>query len=228
MRQRELIGELMDDPALDPEQHRAALAGLARLNALSAASRPIARAIASLAPSRSFTLLDIATGSGDVLLATVRRLRRAGLEPQAHALDASPLALDAARRRCEGVGIELRTIAADAIRDGIDGEFDVAMSSLFLHHLRDGEALALLRTLGERCRAIVISDLDRSRAGLAAAAAVSRLATRCPVVHTDAVRSVRAALRPEEAGTLARDAGLRDIALRRIWPYRWLMTGRGR
>lgn len=226
VKERTLVGELMDNPGLDARKHERALAGLARLNRLSGAARPITRAITQLTSQPRITLVDVATGSGDVLLGVVRRLERAGIRVEAHAVDISEPALEAASDRCRKAGVTIHTHAADLIRDGLPGEFDVAMCSLFLHHLTDGDAVSLLSRLRERCSAVVVSDLDRSRPGLAAAAIAPRLVTRSPVVHTDALRSVRAAFTPGEAAAIAERAGMRSATVQTIWPYRWLMTWR--
>ena len=63
---RECIPELMDDPALDPAEHRRALAGLARLNRVSDSPGVLWPAVRELARGGPVRVLDVATGSGDV------------------------------------------------------------------------------------------------------------------------------------------------------------------
>ena len=70
---------------------------------------------------------------------------------------------------------------------------------------------------------ILLFDLDRSRVGYLAAATVPRLLTRSPIVHTDALRSVRAAFTAEEARALAHEAGLSGAIVRRRFPFRWML-----
>ena len=49
LRTRERVPELMDDPALDPAEHRRALAGLARLNRFGGSAGVLWPAVAKLA-----------------------------------------------------------------------------------------------------------------------------------------------------------------------------------
>ena len=64
---RNLTPELMDDPALDLARHGQALRGLARLNRVSGADRIPWHAIRAWARGSDgpFTVLDVATGSGE-------------------------------------------------------------------------------------------------------------------------------------------------------------------
>src|SRR6476469_8228362 len=98
LRARDRIPELMDDPALDPGEHRRALAGLARLNAVSNSAGVLWPPIKRLAKElgRPVRVLDVATGSGDVPRALLARAKRAGVALEAVGCDISPTAVAAA------------------------------------------------------------------------------------------------------------------------------------
>ena len=99
------------------------------------------------------------------------------------------------------------------------------MSSLFLHHLDERDAVRLLAAMrGAAGRLVAVEDLVRSWRGWLLAWLASRALTPSPVVRVDALRSVRAAYRPEEMIALARRAGWRRPRLRRHWPQRALLT----
>ena len=68
LRLRERIPELMDDPAIDPTEHRRALAALARINRVTNSAGVLWPVIPVLARelNRAVRVLDVATGSGDV------------------------------------------------------------------------------------------------------------------------------------------------------------------
>ena len=98
-------------------------------------------------------------------------------------------------------------------------EFDVAMSTLFLHHLSDDEAQALLARLGKIAqKAVVVDDLCRSRRGYALAWMGTRLLTRSRIVHVDGPLSVKAAFTAVELRSLAQRAGLGTSTIRTIGP----------
>lgn len=223
---RRLRPELMDDPQLDPALHRSALAGLRRINRLSLAARPVWRSLRGLArESDRLSVLDLATGSGDVAIALWRRAKAAGVELEITALDASPVAVEAASRAAASAGAPLRAHRADVLADPLPGGHDVVMCSIFFHHLETHEAVALLgRMAAAARRRVVVSDLRRCAYGTLLAAVAPRLLTRSRVVHVDALRSARAAFTTNELATVAAEAGLLDARVSRHFPARMLLS----
>jgi len=220
---RERRPEFMDDPALDPNRHAAALQGLARINALSRSAAAMWPDLAELAgrTRRPIRVLDLACGGGDVTAALRRRADRAGLAVCVDGCDISPTALAIARRRH---GQEFYRL--DVVRDRLPAGYDAIVCSLFLHHLDDDDAVAVLRKTAEAADLVLVSDLARSRAGLWLAHLACRVVTRSDVVRFDGPTSVRAAYTPDEAQLLAARAGLEGVIVRRVWPCRFLLTWR--
>lgn len=228
MMRRVLTPELMDDPALDPRRHGAALVGLARLNRLAQSPSilwPLVRRAGEERGGR-VSLLDVATGSGDVPIALAARARRAGIDLALSVCDVSETALGAARARAARAGVPLDAWRQDAVAEPFDRRFDVLTSSLFLHHLNEEDSVAFLRNASAAAGLLLVSDLRRDAVGLGLAWGWSRVATRSCVVHADAVQSVRAAYTPAEAEALADRAGLSDATVRPCWPRRMLLSWR--
>ena len=220
---RELTPELMDDPGLDPQEHRRALTALARLNRLSRAEAIIRREVAALAgrSDEPVSALDVATGSGDLPVALALRLRDS---VRVSGCDISDTALATARERAASRGVEVDLWRHDALAQPIPGRFDVVTCSLFLHHLDRESGVRLMRHMADAAtRVVLISDLRRDRAGLALAWAASRVCTRSRVVRVDAVKSVRAAFKPTEVLEMAREAGLGSAEILPRWPRRMLL-----
>ncbi|MCH7791709.1 MAG: methyltransferase domain-containing protein [Planctomycetes bacterium] len=224
---RRVEPELMDDPRLDPRTHARALRGLARLNRL---SRPdsalwpdLDRACrASTGPVR---LLDLATGSGDLPLRLLRRARRRGRSLHVDGCDLSPLAIKTAQARSRRCGHDACFFRHDVITQQLPDGYDVITCCLFLHHLSQEQAIGLLCEMKRAARRLVlVSDLRRCRTGPAVIGATSRLLTRSHVVHTDAVRSARAAFTMEEAASMAARAGMDDATIRKGGPYRFVLS----
>ncbi len=220
---RVLVGELMDDPALDPTEHTHALCGLARLNAMSRAPGvlyPILRREAGKL-DRPLRIVDIATGSADVPVSLLKRASRDGVRFDITACDISPVALATACERADAAGVRLETQRLDILKEE-PPQADVLMCSLFLHHLSDDDVRVVLTKMARAAHEMVlISDLRRGSWGTTLAAVIPRLATRSHVVHVDALRSARAALSIGEARDMTR-----GIACRGGWHVRFAFPAR--
>lgn len=219
----------MDDPALPAAEHRQALAGLARLNRVAQASRiawPSVRRVADACARRGgdARVLDVACGAGDAVVRLAAAARRAGLGVRWFGCDRSDFALSESARHARDAGIELHVSRADAVAGPLPPGHDLVTCSLFLHHLDRDDAVRALRTMRAAAPSGVVVDLDRTRTGYALAWLASRALSRSPVVHFDALASVRAAWTPGEALAMAREAGIADARVRRAWPERWVLT----
>jgi SAM-dependent methyltransferase len=170
------------------------------------------------------TVLDLATGSADIPLAIVEKARREGWRVAVTATDVQPAVL-AVARAAERPGL-LRVEAADA-RDlpYADASFDVVTLSLALHHFEPDDATRVLREMRRVGRLLLVNDLERSRPGLAAAWLFAHLLTRNRLTRHDAPLSVRRAYPRSEALALARAAGWRAARVRRVVPFRFVLTG---
>ena len=228
-RERVRLPERMDHPDLAPSLHRQALRGLARLNAVSGIARTVAREILGFATEHSrssISWLDVACGGGDILVQVAQRLRQSGLDVRCSGCDIHPTAiatsLDRARRhRFDNIDV----FQHDILSADLPRSYDIVTSTLFLHHLSDSEATAVLRRMRDAARGMVlIDDLRRTRRGYWLAVIACRALTRSPIVHYDGPVSVRAAFTGAEIERLATAAGWKDRRLRYHWPERLLLT----
>ncbi|HET6654606.1 MAG TPA: methyltransferase domain-containing protein [Gammaproteobacteria bacterium] len=225
--QRQLEGELMDDPLLNARAHERALRGLSRISRISRTAATVWRPIAAIAraqPGRTLSVLDIATGGGDLPIALAQRAQRQGIALDVQGCDISADAVSYARAAAVRADAPVRFFRADVLEEGLPEHYDIVTASLFLHHLADAQVVTLLRQLAVRADHLVISDLIRSRAGYTLAYAGTRLLSRSTIVHVDGLRSVRAAFTVAEARELAAQAGLEDAHFARRWPSRFLLT----
>jgi len=164
-------------------------------------------------------VLDIGTGGADIPVALLERARRRGRGLTVIAVDERPEILAAALQAdpmlatVDGLRLE--------VGDGLslafpDRSFDVAHTSLLLHHLGPASVVALLREMGRIARlGIVVNDLDRSRVGWIGAWLLGHLLTTNRYTRNDAPLSVRRAYRPSEVKELMTAAGLRPVRIHR-------------
>lgn len=234
LRTRHRVPERMDDPALDEAAQVSALRGLQRINWLSRSAAivwPPIRDLARTMPvgARPLRVLDIATGAGDVPIGLWRRAVRAGWPMEMAGCDLSPGAVRHARQQATRASAPVHFFQLDALRQELPRGYDVLICSLFLHHLDNGEAAELLGKLSVAARHLVlVNDLRRDGLGWLLAWSCPRLLTASPVVHSDAVLSVRAAFTLAEMRELAVRAGLAGATIGPRWPRRFLLCWRKR
>ena len=215
--------ELMDDPALDAGEHLEALTALARINAISRTAAQLTAAIHRLVPKppvgrEPIDVVDVACGGGDVTIALARRL---GPGYRVTGIDISLRAVERATEQAARSGVSNAWFTVCDVLAAPVPRCDVAVSSLFFHHLDDGPAVAALRAMATSAAVGgIVSDLVRSRRGLALAYLATHVLTASRVARVDGPLSVRAARTLVEYRTLAADAGLDAARIRRAWPER--------
>ncbi len=226
--ERRLAPEKMDDLALPIDQLEAALSELTLLNRLSFASSTIARSIAGIARSKylsQISICDVACGNGDGLFDVTNHLRKSGLHVIPSAVDINSKSILIGQARAQKSDPSVNFTAMNCLIGELPDDIDIFTCSLFLHHLEQDDAIALLTCMRRKARVgIVISDLLRSRLGFALAWLATRSFCRSPIVRADALSSVSAAFTLAEAKSLAKKAGLDDASFSRVWPERFILS----
>ena len=220
--------ELMDQPGLDAKEHARALAGLRRINRVSRSAAIYWPELCRFAKNKSngpLRVLDLACGGGDVPIALALRARRSRVDLQIEGGDRSFEATQVAREQAARSGAPIRFFTLDALEDEIPTGYDVIISSLFLHHLAEPDAVELLgRMARAAAKGILINDLLRGTLEYALAWLGCRMLSSSPIVRHDGPVSVRAAFTIPEVRQLATQAGLDHIQLTRHWPGRFLLS----
>lgn len=221
----------MDNPSLDDTAHRQALTGLGRVNKWSFAYSAVWRSIRDLgahsSAARPLTILDIASGGGDLAIRLARSAQRDRVFITVDGCDVSPTAIayateKAAAARFSNIAFHL----CNALEQPFpQPKYDIVMCSLFLHHLTQEKASQLLQRMKAAAnRLVLVDDLRRTNFGYWLAWFGSRILSRCYVVHADGPLSVEGAFTTEEARSVAGRAGLINAHFRHHWPQRFLLT----
>jgi 2-polyprenyl-3-methyl-5-hydroxy-6-metoxy-1,4-benzoquinol methylase len=219
--------EIMDARDLPPARFTETLRGLKRINVVTRSTAlmwPDLEAAVRRCAGRPLRVLDVACGGGDVLIALLRRAKRAGLRVELVGCDVSPAAVQFASEAAARAGAPITFFRHDVIRDPLPHGFDVVMSTLFLHHLDDEEAIAFLHDAAAKTRdRLVIQDLVRSPMSYWFARIGTRALLLSDICRLDGRTSVEGALTREEAEALARKAGLTHAEVVSRLPFRYLI-----
>jgi len=205
--------EIMDGSAFTSAELSANLADLERYHRITGGYRVLVstlrRMTSGLPRGSRLSILDVGAGSADLALRVSAWARRSGWRPRVVAVDLSHRILGAPQSS-RGRPDSVRRCVADARALPLgDGAFDLAYSCLMMHHLDEESIAAALSEMRRVTRiGFVVSDLRRSPIALASVWALTRLTSRNRLTLHDGPLSVRRALTPLEARSLASRAGL--------------------
>lgn len=172
-----------------------------------------------------FSVLDVGAGSGELLRVIADWARRSGRKAQLMGLELNTRSAIAIAER-EITFPEISAVRGDAFRlPFADNEFDYAMCSLFAHHFEDVDVIAVLRELNRvSARGVFVIDLYRHPVAYYFYTTIGRLFLHNRLIREDGALSILRSFTPEELASLAGRAGLKDISVRRHFPYRLVLA----
>ena len=167
-------------------------------------------------PGAQLHVLDLATGSGDIQRLVIDYARKVGATVAVEAIDQQSSTLEIAR----GLSADYPEIdfkQGDVLFFGEDGQYDIVLCSLALHHFDEAPAVRLL----ERCRYlsrrfVLVSDLRRGFLATVGVYLLTALIYRESMTRTDARLSAARAFSFREFGSLAERAGWRNFGHRKF------------
>ena len=227
-RQRSLELEHLDKGDYTPEEYEGCIVELQRVNRWLGDARALRNSLLAEIEKLnldSFSVIDIGAGSGELLgviagwsQQTHRRARLVGVE-----LNARSATAIAARATSFP---EISASRADAFQLPFkNAQFDYAICSLFTHHFEDDKVVAILRELSRvATRSIFVIDLHRHPIAYGFFTTVARLFFHNRLIREDGALSILRSFTPAELASLARRANLKDIEVKRHFPYRLVLA----
>lgn len=177
---------------------------------------------------RTYHLLDVGCGSGDIPVALARWARRSGYRLRVNAIDNHPDTVRLAQQRCRDypeIDVSWRNMS------DLRGEnADYVLVSMLLHHFSDDEIPVVLAHLLAQCRCVetaschpkvIVSDLLRDPLAYLGTWLFSLAAS--PVFRHDARLSVRKGFTVPELRRLLSNGSLCHYRLEAHFFYRFLL-----
>jgi SAM-dependent methyltransferase len=218
--------EMMDLPGQPKQLLADDLRNLRIINRYLGGYRNVLRGLAWLVQEQKldrFTLLDIGTGSGDIPTAIARWARRQQIAARISGLEREAATVEEAVDQTRSFP-EITILRGDATAPPFGaGSFDFVLTSQLLHHFKDEQIVALLRTWARLARrGLIVSDLVRHPVAYHGIRLLTKVFTRNVMTRTDAPLSVQRACTISEWRELLRRADVGRLRVRWMFPFRVL------
>lgn len=202
----------MDRPQPVSPELEEDLLNLVALNRHFGSHRILRRFLAAWFESdRTYRVLDLATGAGDLPRIMVDWARSRRISLQVDAVDANPATLEIATKHSAAYP-EIRFIRGDALTYDNRGTYDLVCCSLALHHFSEENATLLLK----RCRQlshrfVLVTDLERGEMTTAGVWFLTQFIFTAPMTRHDGRVSAQRAFSFAEMRLLAETAGWKNF-----------------
>ena len=177
---------------------------------------------------RSFSVLDVGAGSGELLRVLARWANLGGRA--AHLVGLELNARSALAILLESKEFpQISAVRGDAFQLPFeDGLFDYAICSLFTHHFEDDRVVRILGELKRVARRrIFVIDLHRHPLAHLLYTTVGRIFLHNRLIREDGALSILRSFRPAELQSLGLRAGLSNTVVRRRFPFRLVLSADG-
>ncbi|MCW5519381.1 methyltransferase domain-containing protein [Aureitalea sp. L0-47] len=217
--------EIMDDMDFGGEEMPKLLDDLRRVNKWlggnSGAIAGIKKLVKSSETKKEIKIIDLGCGDGEMLRVCSDVLNRKEARFTFIGVDGNPHIIEEAEKRSENYpNIEFRTM--DVFSSEMDElEYDIALFSLFLHHLKDGQISELLKNVSQKAKVgLVINDLERSRIAFELFKIVSTLFVRTRTAKIDGLISIARGFRKKELIAISQEIKA-NHSIRWWWAFRY-------
>jgi ubiquinone/menaquinone biosynthesis C-methylase UbiE len=177
---------------------------------------------------KSFSVLDVGAGSGELLRVSARWAAETGRRPFLVGLELNARSAGSILEESREF-VSIKALRGDALHlPFADHSFDYAICSLLTHHFRDEQVIAILEELARVARRrVFVIDLHRHAMAYYLYTTVGRLFLHNRLIREDGALSILRGFRPAELRQLASQAHLRGISVERRFPFRLVLRADG-
>ena len=168
---------------------------------------------------KSFRLLDVGFGDGDMLRRIARWSARRGLAAELTGIDLNARSVAAAEAMTRA-DVPIRYLAGD-YADLAGEPFDFVISSLVAHHMSHAQLVAFVRFMDRESRlGWFVNDLHRHGFAHLSFPLLASVMGWHRIVRLDGATSIARSYRPHEWPTILAEAGVEGARVRRRFPFR--------
>lgn len=229
-RQRSYELENLDKGTYTPEEYEGCLVELRRVNEWLGDADALRNSLLKEIEGRnlrSFSVLDVGAGSGELLRVTAAWAREANRKSFLVGLELNERSANAILEE-SGDYPEISSVRANGLQLPFPNHsFDYAIQSLTLHHFDDEGAPKLLREMARvAARGIYVIDLHRNPMAYLFYTTIGRLFLHNRLIREDGALSILRSFTPDEMKEAGQRAGLKDVKVEKYFPSRLILSAR--
>ena len=176
---------------------------------------------------RTFSVLDVGAGSGELLRAAASWARDTDRTPALIGLELNERSAQAILEESADFPEISSVQASGLVLPFPDAAVDFVISSLTLHHFDDEGAVNLLREMGRVARrGVFVIDLHRNPMAYFFYTTLGRLFLHNRLIREDGALSILKSFTPDELEELGRQAGLQHVSVEKHFPSRLVLTSK--
>jgi ubiquinone/menaquinone biosynthesis C-methylase UbiE len=178
---------------------------------------------------KSFSVLDVGAGSGELLRVAAAWSRKTGRSLRAIGLELNERSAESINEESNRFD-EISSVRGDALELPFsDSQFDYVICSLFTHHFVNEQVIQILREMSRVARRrIFIIDLHRHPIAYFLYTTVGKLVLHNRLLRHDGALSILRSFKRDELLELAQRAELKDISVERHFPFRLVLSAAAR
>lgn len=227
-RQRSLELENLDKGTYTPEEYEGCLVELRRVNHWLGDARALRETLFTeieRAGLKSFTVLDVGAGSGELLRVTAQWARQTDRSARLFGLELNQRSARAILDESDDLP-EISSVQGNGLTlPFADHSFDYVIQSLTLHHFDDEGAIGILRQMGRvATRGVFVIDLHRNPVAYYFYTTIGRLILHNRLIREDGALSILRSFKPEELEVLGRKADLPNVSVAKLFPSRLVLS----
>jgi ubiquinone/menaquinone biosynthesis C-methylase UbiE len=174
---------------------------------------------------RSFSILDVGAGSGELLRVTADWARQTKRQVTAVGLELNERSAESINEESQRFD-EISSVRGNALAlPFADNCFDYVICSLFTHHFVDEQVVKILREMSRVARRrIFVIDLNRHPIAYLLYTTLGKLVLHNRLLRHDGALSILRSFKAAELLELGQRAGLSDLSVQRRFPYRLVLS----
>ncbi len=174
---------------------------------------------------RSFSILDVGAGSGELLRVAAQWARETDRTPSLIGLELNERSAQAILEE-SGAFPEISSVQGSGL--GLpfpDASVDYVISSLTLHHFDDDGAVSILREMGRVARrGMFVIDLHRNPLAYFFYTTLGHIILHNRLLREDGALSILKSFTPDELEKLGQQAGLKNATVAKHFPSRLVLS----